>query len=58
MISPHNTHKIQSEHLERQALIYIRQSTLAQAVATQVYITLTHLSIVFTINHHYVYNIK
>ena len=30
MISPHNTHKIQSEHLERQALIYIRQSTLAQ----------------------------
>lgn len=30
MLSPHNTQKIQSEHLERQALIYIRQSTLAQ----------------------------
>ena len=30
MLSPHHTQKILPEHLERQALIYIRQSTLAQ----------------------------
>ena len=32
MLSQLAEHKVQAEHLDRQALIYIRQSTLAQVV--------------------------